>query len=127
MVTSRRRFAENLKEMHGIKKKHVKGVQNFCFSQLSMQILWRRHCSRVVDLKPLIIHQTRCFNSLVSLVFIWLIRFRRWNAYHLGRAHFPHLIEAYCDNFCINFCIKVVQYFSYVSINGCVTTWKMDV
>ena len=51
MVVSRRRFAENLKEMHGIKKKHVKGVQNFCFCQLSMQILWRRRCSRVVDLK----------------------------------------------------------------------------
>ena len=30
---------------------HVKGVQNFCFCQLSMQILWRRRCSRVVDLK----------------------------------------------------------------------------
>ena len=51
MVVSRRRFAENLKEMHGIKKKHVKGVQNFCFCQLSMQILWRRCCSRAVDLK----------------------------------------------------------------------------
>ena len=51
MVISRRRFAENLKEMHGIKKKHVKGVQNFCFCQLSMQILGRRRCSRVVDLK----------------------------------------------------------------------------
>ena len=51
MVISRRRFAENLKEMHGIKKKHVKGVQNFCFCQLGMQILWRRRCSRVVDLK----------------------------------------------------------------------------
>ena len=32
-------------------RKHVKGVQNFCFCQLSMQILWRRRCSRVVDLK----------------------------------------------------------------------------
>ena len=32
-------------------KKHVKGVQNLCFCQLSMQILWRRRCSRVVDLK----------------------------------------------------------------------------
>ena len=51
MVISRRRFVENLKEMHGIKKMHVKGVQNFCFCQLSMQILWRRRCSRVVDLK----------------------------------------------------------------------------
>ena len=51
MVISRRRFAENLKEMHGIKKKHVKGVQNFCFCQLSMQILGGRRCSRVVDLK----------------------------------------------------------------------------
>ena len=37
--------------MHGIKKKHMKGVQNFCFCQLNMQILWRRRCSRVVDLK----------------------------------------------------------------------------
>ena len=26
-------------------------MQNFCFCQLSMQILWRRRCSRVVDLK----------------------------------------------------------------------------
>ena len=51
MVISRRRFAENLKEMRGIKKEHVKGVQNFCFCELSMQILWRRRCSRVVDLK----------------------------------------------------------------------------
>ena len=51
MVISRRTFAENLKEMHGIKKKYVKGVQNFCFCQLSMQILWSRRFSRVVDLK----------------------------------------------------------------------------
>ena len=51
MAISRRRLAENLKEMHGIKKRHVKGVQNFCFCHLSMQILWRRRCSRVVDLK----------------------------------------------------------------------------
>jgi len=29
----------------------MKGVQKFCFCQLSMQILWRRRCSRVVDLK----------------------------------------------------------------------------
>ena len=49
MVSSRRRFAENLKEMHEIKKKHVKGVQNFRFWQLNMQILSRRRCSRVVD------------------------------------------------------------------------------
>ena len=33
------------------KKEHVKGVQNFCFGQLSMQILWRHRCARVVDLK----------------------------------------------------------------------------
>ena len=26
-------------------------MQNFCFCQLSMQIFWRRRCSRVVDLK----------------------------------------------------------------------------
>ena len=26
-------------------------MQNFCFCQLSMQIWWRRRCSRVVDLK----------------------------------------------------------------------------
>ena len=51
MAISRRRLAEKLKEMHGIKKRHVKGVQNFCFCHLSMQILWRRRCSRVVDLK----------------------------------------------------------------------------
>ena len=31
MVISGRRFAENEKEMHGNKKKHVKSVQNFCF------------------------------------------------------------------------------------------------
>ena len=30
---------------------HGKGVQNFCFCQLSMQILCSRRCSRVVDLK----------------------------------------------------------------------------
>jgi len=42
MVISRRRFAENLKEMHGIKNAR---------EGLSMQILWRRRCSRVVDLK----------------------------------------------------------------------------
>ena len=31
-------------------------MQNFCFCQLSMQILWRRRCSRVVDLKlPIIL------------------------------------------------------------------------
>ena len=47
MVISRRRFVENLKEMHEIKKKHVTGVQNFCFCQLSMQILWRRRCSLI--------------------------------------------------------------------------------
>ena len=29
----------------------MKGVQKFCFCQLSMQIFWRRRCSRVVDLK----------------------------------------------------------------------------
>ena len=51
MVISRRRFGENLKEMNGTKKKHVKGVQNLCFCQLSMQILWRCRCRRVVDLK----------------------------------------------------------------------------
>ena len=51
MVISRRRLTENLKEMHGIKKKHVKGMQNFCLCQLSMQILCGRRCSPVVDLK----------------------------------------------------------------------------
>ena len=51
MVILRRRFAENLKEMHEIRKKHVKSVQNFCFWQLIMQILWPRRCGRVVDLK----------------------------------------------------------------------------
>ena len=34
-----------------LKKKHVQGLQNFCFCQLSMQILWRRRYSRAVDLK----------------------------------------------------------------------------
>ena len=32
-------------------KKHVKGVQSFCFGSLNMQILWRCRCRRVVDLK----------------------------------------------------------------------------
>ena len=51
MVISRRRFADKLERNTRNLKKHVKGVQNFCFCQLSMQILWRRRCSRVVDLK----------------------------------------------------------------------------
>ena len=34
-----------------IKKKHVKGVQSFCFRSLTMQNLWRCRCRRVVDLK----------------------------------------------------------------------------
>ena len=63
MVISRRRFAENSKEMHGIKKKHVKGVQNFCFCQLSMQMLWRRRCSRVVDLKLLLNKHRGAYSS----------------------------------------------------------------
>ena len=45
------RFAENLKEMHGIKKKSREGRAKLLLCQLSMQILWRRRCSRVVDLK----------------------------------------------------------------------------
>ena len=32
-------------------KKHVKGVQRFCFCSLNMQNLWRCRCRRVVDLK----------------------------------------------------------------------------
>ena len=35
-------------------KKHVKGVQSFCFGLLNMQNLWRCRCRRVVDLKTLI-------------------------------------------------------------------------
>ena len=59
MVISRRRFAENEKEMYTHththtrkrkKKKHVKGVQSFCFGSLNMQHLWRCRCRRVVDL-----------------------------------------------------------------------------
>ena len=52
MANSRRRLAENLKEMHGIKKKAREGRAKLLFlSFISMQILWRRRCSRVVDLK----------------------------------------------------------------------------
>ena len=40
MVISRRRFAGNGKEMYRNKeKKHVKGVQSFCFRSLVMQNL----------------------------------------------------------------------------------------
>ena len=34
-----------------IKKKHVKGVQSFCFGSLNMQNLRRYRCRRVVGLK----------------------------------------------------------------------------
>ena len=34
-----------------LNKAREKRVQNFCFCQLSMQILWRRRYGRVVDLK----------------------------------------------------------------------------
>ena len=70
MVISRRRFVENLKEMHGIKKKHVKGVQKFCFRQLSMQIFWRRRRSRVVDLKLPVIANTKTHGTLQELFFL---------------------------------------------------------
>ena len=69
MVILRRRFAENLKEMHEIKKKQVKGLHNFCFWQLIMQILWRRRCGRVVDLKlPNVIHGS--ISLLVRALFL---------------------------------------------------------
>ena len=51
MVISRGRFAEKGKEMYRNKKKHVKGVQSFCFCSFNMQNLWRCRCRRVVDLK----------------------------------------------------------------------------
>ena len=51
MIISRRRFAENGKDMHRNKKKHTKGVQSFCFWLLNMQNFWRFRCHRVVDLK----------------------------------------------------------------------------
>ena len=51
MVISRRRFAENEKEMNRNKKKLVKGVQSFCFCSLNMQNLWRCRYCRVVPLK----------------------------------------------------------------------------
>ena len=34
------------------KKKHVKGVQSFCFCSLNTQNLWRCRCRRVVELLP---------------------------------------------------------------------------
>ena len=37
--------------MYRNKKKHVKGVQSFCFCSLNMQKLWRYRCCRVVDLQ----------------------------------------------------------------------------
>ena len=71
MAISRRRLAENLKEMHGIKKRHVKGVQNFCFCHLSgMQILWRRRCSRVVDLKLPDVQENLSLKSLSKFKFL---------------------------------------------------------
>ena len=51
MVISRRRFAENGKEMYRNKKKQMKGVQSFCFCLLNMQNLGRFRCRRVVDPK----------------------------------------------------------------------------
>ena len=51
MVISRRRFAENGKEIYRNKKKHVKGVQSFCFCPLNIQNLWRCRYCRVADLK----------------------------------------------------------------------------
>ena len=51
MVISRRRFAENGKEMYRNKKKLVKGVYIFCFCSLNLQNLWRCCCRSVVNLK----------------------------------------------------------------------------
>ena len=50
MVISRRRFAENGKKFTE-RKRHVKGVQSFCFASLDMQNLRRCRCRRVEDLK----------------------------------------------------------------------------
>ena len=36
-----------------IRKRHVKGVQSFCFALLNMQNLWRCRCRRVVHLNSL--------------------------------------------------------------------------
>ena len=44
-------------------------MQNFCFCQLNMQILWRRGCSRVVDLKlPIIKQQQRLYSGKAKSV-----------------------------------------------------------
>ena len=51
MVISRDRFVQNGKEMFRNKKKHVKGVQGFCFRSFFMQNLWPCNCCRVVGLK----------------------------------------------------------------------------
>ena len=50
MVISRRRFAENGKEMYRNQKKQ-KGEQSFCFGSLNMQKLWRCRYRRLADLK----------------------------------------------------------------------------
>ena len=41
------------------RKRHVKGVQSFCFASLNMQNLLRYRCRRVVDLKLSVV-ATRC-------------------------------------------------------------------
>ena len=42
---------ERERNVQKFKKKHVKGVQNFCFFSLNIQNLWPCRCSRLVDLK----------------------------------------------------------------------------
>ena len=50
MVISRRRFAENGKEIYRKKKARERRAKLF-FASLDMQNLWRRRCRRVEDLK----------------------------------------------------------------------------
>ena len=85
----------------------MKGVQNFCFCQLSMQILWRRRCSRVVDLK-LPIH----INVMASAAYPHAVletRKGNWRSnshYRIKELNIPTLntgdpakLEQYLDNF----------------------------
>ena len=51
MVSSRLRFAENGKEMYRNKKKHVNGVQSFCFCSLKYAKCVSSVPSRPIDLK----------------------------------------------------------------------------
>ena len=60
MVISRRRFAENLKEMHGLKKARAGRAKLLFLAIKYAKNLERRRCSRVVDLKlPIMITDSR--------------------------------------------------------------------